>query len=63
MVDSLDPETMSRICKKGFHSRQLELRDLIASEQTDSQADSEMGDRPKPDFCICGYCHQMPTEY
>ena len=32
MVDGLDWETLSKICKKGFQSRQLELRDLIAAE-------------------------------
>ena len=61
MVDGLDWETLSKICKKGFQSRQLELRDLIAAE-INNQITSGFQDNQNPDFCVCRQCREMPTD-
>lgn len=64
MIDALDHETLVKVAKQGFSSRHIQLKDLIASVQTnhDGPAQARGESHAVPPFCVCGYCLEMPTD-
>lgn len=64
MLESLDYETLLKVAKKGFMSRGLLLKDLIAStkENPEHPQQPQWPTTRVPPFCVCSHCHEMPTD-
>ena len=55
MIDALDHETLVKVAKQGFSSRHIQLKDLIASVQSnhDGPAQARGESHAVPPFCVC----------
>ena len=61
MLDRLDYQTLLTVSKKGFMSSALQLKDLIATVESDP-VEPPIASHPVPPFCVCRHCHPMPTD-
>ena len=64
MIDALDHEILVKVAKQGFFSRSIQLRDLIASVQSNSDGPPQaFGEaHTVTPFCVYGYCREMPND-
>lgn len=52
-----------KVAKLGFMSRGLQLKDLVANLQGNSEEPQPHHERAiSTPFCVCGFCREMPTD-
>ena len=65
---ALSYEQLLAVAKQGFSTRRLELEDLVHNLKNTEQGNPSMSHgttsthSTDPNFCMCGYCREMPTD-
>ena len=63
MIEALDHETLVKVGKQGFFSRNIQLRDVIASDRVILMVHLKLVVKHILfHHFVCGYCREMPTD-